>query len=245
MTATISKSPTGSMVCIQTGIVSSAADRWKFSAPVRKQFLVRCGLLFLFMVAWRWDIYRQGLNLSTFSVFSLTFLLMAAFVIQFFRTLFSAGRMIRYQTSRRLPKWHLFILLLLPLTFVICQTIPAPGFSDGAARALRRLNISDQLVAVVAEDFSIPKENDEDPYGLPKKWSRISAKAPLTQLKFDHPDLKVLDETLIFEFGGPLTLNRWGIAVSGIKGKSPSIPPNRFNLRSASQEIVVFEESTD
>lgn len=245
MPSDIPKDATGSNGCVHPELGNIVVDRWKFPAPLEKQFLIRCGLLLVLLVAFSYDPYRQGRNFNTLTIFSSTFLLIMAALVQFFRTLFSAMRVIRYRAGRLQPKRYLFILLLLPLIFVVGRALPNPSFSDGAAHSLIKLNRSDEMVAAVAEEIGKlagPHENA----GTTREWElRVVAKAPFAELDLRGVELRVLDDTLLFEFGGPLTLNRWGFAISSVKGKAPSIPPDRFNHRPVSREIVVFEEPAD
>lgn len=196
------------------------------------------------MVAVPLDTYRQGLNLSTLTIFSTTFLLMMALLIQFIRTSFSAVRMIRHQTGTCLTKGYLLVLLL-PLTFVISRALPNPNFSDGAAKTLNSLNRSDEMVLGAADEIAKISGEYEDSDSGRNRELRILAKVPFASLDLSGAQLRILNDSLLFEFGGPLTLNRWGFSVSGVKGKSPSLLPKSYNLRSISPEIIVFEDPTD
>jgi len=245
MPSTIQKDVAGSNGCIHPKLGDTVGDQKKFPVPLEKQFIIRCGLFFVLLVAFSFDPYRQGQNFNTLTIFSSTFLLTMAALVQFSRTLFCAARVIRYRAGRHNPKRYLFILLLLPLTFAIGRALPEPSFTDGAARRLTDLNRSDEMVTTVAEELGKLAGSHENS-GTTREWeSHVLAKAPFAKLNLKGVELRILNDSLLFEFGGPLTLNRWGFAISSVKGKPPSIPPDRFNLRPASREIVVFEGPID
>lgn len=181
------------------------------------------------------------MNLGTIGPISPAMLLILALPVLFFRILSSAIRVIRYQATRKLPKRHLLILLLFPAACVV--PYPLPTLVDGAARTLRELHGSEQMLAVVAGELA-SRSPDEGSEAKEERNARILAKAPFSRLHLKYADLRILNDSLLIEFGSPIAF-RWGFSVSGIPEKSPSLPEGCFNLRTVSKEITVFEGPTD
>ena len=210
----------------------------------RKQFIIRICLFLACIVLIPLDSYRQGLNFGTISAFSSTMLLIWALPILFVRILFTVGRMIKYQISRKLPLQHLWILLFFPLACIIPSRLPSLCLADGVTQTLRKLNQSKQMIAAVAKELGAFKEQAGFREEYKERNARLLATPPFSSLDLKYTDLRILDNSQLFEFGGPLAF-RWGFSVSAIQGQPPALPENCFNIRSVSKEIVVFEGPAD
>ena len=208
---------------------------------LRKQLVIRCSLLSLAIIGMFLDYYRHGLQLETTGVLSSTTFFTLAIPILFIRALTSTFRVIGDHSNRRLQKKHLLITLLFPVA-LFPYFVKVPNFTYGAAQTLRKLSISDQLVAAAAREIAKPRENNwtlED-----GRTRQILATDPFSRLKLRYAHLRIINSSLIFGFGSPIA-NRWGFAISGEKGKAPTLPSYGVDPKMVSSEIFVFTDISD
>ncbi len=209
---------------------------------LRKRFAFRCGLLSITIVGLLFDYYRHGIDLDTTGAFSSTMLLILAIPVLLCLAIVSASQMLRTPLGSK-PN-NLWILLALPAAFAIPTILNVPVFTDGAARTLRGLNLSEELVTATSEELAKPQDRYDDWGARGERWTQISKKYPFSKLGLRSPHLSILKSSLLFEFGSPIA-DRWGFSISGTKGQSPSIPGNCSDLRTVSKEIVVFRGPPD
>jgi hypothetical protein len=224
---------------------SQAAQEPPALAPfpqLRKRFAIRCGLLFLAIIALRLDYYRHGINLQTNGAFSSTTILLLVVLILFCIAVASAVPMLC--APLRSFSQKLTIVLFFPAVLFSPRLLNVPGFVDGAARTLRQLDISDELVMGVSEEIKKPVDEINKWWLETERTQQILSQPAFSKLGLKYAKLGFRDNCLLFEFGSPIA-DRWGFAISSIRGKPPSIPPDRFNLRPVSREIVVFEGPID
>ena len=207
---------------------------------LRKQLIIRCCVISLVITGLFLDYYRHGLQLETTGVFSSTFLVTLSLPVFFCLCVVSASR---FFNNRSVGKQkQLFIILLLPAACAIPSLLKIPKFSDGAALAIRKLNISDQLVTAVADELAKPRE---DPWDLkPDNMKEILEKDPFSRLGLSSARLQFCESSLVFDFGNRIE-DRWGFSISGVKNKPPSMPSYGSNPKMVSKEILVYTGPSD
>ncbi len=167
-----------------------------------------------------------------------------AIPVCFIRLIFTCINLIREMFLRKHPKSNLLFLILIPAAFWVPLQIGIPSFEDGVAQTLRKLDISDPLVAVATEEIAMLSPADLSFYSEDDKWIELSKKDPFPKLNLDYPHLKIQDSCLLLGFGSPIA-DRWGISISGIKDKPPTIPKYGFEPKVVSTEIVVYSFPRD
>jgi hypothetical protein len=198
-------------------------------------FFICCATYVLCAFALRYDAFRWGNQLEApgLSTLGLTGILYApALVISAFLAIGLFIGTIRKKHARI----HFLSIFLLPVSFSFLQFVPVPKFTDGAARRLKSLGLSEELIAFAAEEIKGPRSGWME-YDRTKQ---IIESPPFNKLELEHPPhMYVEGSSLICLLGGPFSM-RWGISISGLRGKKPVMPSNSYDQRPVSTEIVVF-----
>ena len=212
------------------------------STQLRKRFVIRCCLLLITIIVLSLDYYRHGLQLETTGPFSSTILFSLAIPVFFIRSLSTSIDIVRGILLRKHSKKNLLLLPILPAALVFPYMLKLPSFTEGAARTLIALNISNLLVAAVAEELAKPRD---DSWKLEHdREKEVLTREPFSRLGLKYADLRFEESSLLFEFGSPIA-GRWGISISGVKNKPPTLPNYGSDPIMVSREILVYTNTPD
>lgn len=182
--------------------------------------------------------YRSGVDLEAAGLGFADIMIFPFLLIGFLGALATAP-FVTYQVLalRSLSKKYLLTLLSLPASWFISSLIPIPSFEDGLAATLKKGQFLDQLTESAAMELKKPSiENDWER----KRGSQLLETHPFSILKkCDPPNVSVLKETLILDFGGSLS-RRWGLAISGTPDVQPSIPSYALAPSQLNKEIWIY-----
>ncbi|QJE94429.1 hypothetical protein [Luteolibacter luteus] len=154
------------------------------------------------------------------------------------------GLVALYRIIRRRDHWLKLGILALPaVAMVAMDFVPLPSFNDGVIEALRSKTTGAEFVALAKATSAKPPEwlkESEEPGLLEKKEKWLKTAAPLDRLGVEpYPKVSLQGETLLVEWGGPLS-RRWGLAISSTPGVKPEIPSHAAHSEEIHPEVRLF-----